>query len=622
MTNISFTFLRNHVSLWTSASILFFLPTSIHAHEDPIVASSNSHTHWLWIVAGVAFVIIGITLYASNLRLKRMRDELKLSHSNLEQRVHERTLELENEIIQRNRIENALSESEAQVRAVVDNVLDGIITINTNGIIQSFNHAAERVFGYYAYEVIGKDISMLMPKSYGKHHNDYIKNYHDTGDAKIIGTGREVEGLRKDGSTFPLELAVNEIWIEEERIYCGIVRDITDQKESAIALVQAKEEAEVANKAKSEFLSSMSHELRTPMNAILGFSQLLEMEDISESQKEVVHEIIKAGRHLLQLINEILDLSKVESGNIDLSIEPVDLKEIFNECVSLIKPLASERRVKLHFQQPLAEAPTLRADRIRLKQVILNLLSNAIKYNRKNGMVNVAFLPGEENFVRVNITDTGSGITNSRQEELFQSFNRIGAEHSDVDGSGIGLVISKHLLELMGGRIGVESEEGKGSTFWFELPREAPIESGLATAQGNEEFVLSDNHEHHTIIYIEDNPANLKLVSQLFAHRSALSLYTAHTAEIGLRLTLTHKPDIILLDINLPGISGYDVLAQLKQMPEMADIPVVAISANAMPEDIQKGLESGFIDYLTKPLDVPRFFQVIDSLLAQTKHND
>ncbi len=400
--------------------------------------------------------------------LKEQEEALQHSHDRLEARVEERTVDLRqaNENLQR---------TEGHLRALVDTVFDGVISTDKKGIIKSFSPAAERIFQYSRDEVIGRKVEMLMPEPYHSEHDGYIHAYMSTGVRKVMGGKREVQGKRKDKTTFPLDLALGESTVGGEPLFIATIRDISRRKQHAQALSDAKEQAEAANKAKSDFLSSMSHELRTPLNGIIGFAQLLEFnreEPLSESQKEYVDHILNSGRHLLDLINEILDLARIESGRVELEYTSVDPLDIFAECIDLVGPMAAERNIRIVDRAPddREEPFSVLADYTRVKQILINLASNAIKYNRPGGEIRFGCCPLGQGFLRISVSDTGTGIPPEKLTDLFQPFNRAGADKSKIEGTGIGLTITRNLVEMMGGRIGVESTQGVGSTFWFDLP--------------------------------------------------------------------------------------------------------------------------------------------------------
>jgi CheY-like chemotaxis protein len=362
----------------------------------------------------------------------------------------------------------------------------------------------------------------------------------------------------------------------------------------------------------------MSHELRSPLNAILGFAQLMESDatPATPSQKSSIDEILRAGWYLLELINEILDLAQIESGKLSLSPEPTSLAEVVLECQAMIEPQAQQHGIRMTF--PQFDVPVfVAADRTRLKQVLINLLSNAIKYNTVGGTVAVDLAGSTAERIRLNVRDTGAGLPPEKLAQLFQPFNRLGQEHGAEQGTGIGLVMSKRLVELMGGVLVVESTVGVGSVFSWELDAAtAPVlearTTDLVPMAGPE---AAPGAPLRTLLYVEDNPANLKLVEQLIARRPALRLLTAVDGNQGIQLARAHQPDVILMDINLPGISGIEALKILRDDPATAHIPIVALSANAMPRDIAKGLEAGFFSYLTKPIKVPEFMEALDAAL-------
>ena len=384
-------------------------------------------------------------------------------------------------------------------------------------------------------------------------------------------------------------------------------------------LAMAMEEARSANYAKSAFLSSMSHELRTPLNAILGFAQILSSDRLPSTlaqKKEFAGHILKSGRHLLTLINEILDLAKVESGTVSLSLEPVALHAILQECRDMIAPLASQRGIGMDF--PDDGALNVLADRTRLKQILLNLLSNALKYNREQGRVAIDCAPQPGGQIRISVRDTGAGLDAEQLALLFQPFNRLGQEGGTEEGSGIGLVVTKRLVELMDGSIGVVSTAGEGSTFWIELRAvdalPVPLPSGLP--RPDLAGALLDNSAPVTLLYVEDNPANLQLVEEIVRYCPQLQLLTAQDGRLGVEMARSRLPQLILMDINLPNVNGVEALKLLRGDPRTAHIPVIALTANAMPGDVERSMALGFYRYLTKPINLEEFTEAINSTLA------
>jgi len=402
----------------------------------------------LWFFGVLFFIVISMFIIFRYNHISKLNKEL-------DKRVTQRT--------------NKLTESETRHRSLIENMVDGFITIDDKGCIQTLNHAAEKLFGYEEREVVGENIKIFMPKPHKSEYEDYLSHYRNTGIKKTISIEREIDGLKKDGTTFPIDLSVAEIILEEKKLFSGIVRDITERKKAEKDLIDAKNEAEKSNKAKSDFLSSMSHELRTPMNAVLGFAQLLELDNatFNENQVKSVQEILQAGGHLLHLINEVLDLAKIESGKLDIALQEISLQEVIKQCKGIIDQLAIESNIQIDYGDP--SGYTVVADSIRLKQVLLNYISNAVKYNRPNGHVKINYQIVEDNRLRVNVIDTGYGLNEEQLSQLFQPFGRVGAKSSTVEGAGIGLVISKYLLELMNGTVGVSSKVGEGSNFWFEI---------------------------------------------------------------------------------------------------------------------------------------------------------
>jgi signal transduction histidine kinase len=388
------------------------------------------------------------------------------------------------------------------------------------------------------------------------------------------------------------------------------------ERANGIALEQAMEEIERANSAKNDFLSRMSHELRTPLNVVLGFGQLLEMGEIDEDQRRSVAHILSAGRHLLDLVNEVLDLSRIESGRMAISPEPVELADLAAEAVDLIRPLADDRAVRLRANLEACHHLVV-ADRQRLKQVLLNLLSNAVKYNRDEGTVDLSCEPTESGRLRLEVRDTGPGVPNALLDKLFEPFERLGAEQGQVEGTGLGLALSKQLVELMDGSIGVDTHEGEGSTFWVELVLARPpvegVETATAPTDGGGRPASAPSLQ---VLLIEDNLANLKLIEAIVQGRAGMALLPAMTGRLGEELAREHQPDLILLDQHLPDVPGAEVLQRLKAHPDTRAIPVVIVSADATPGQRRRLLELGAAAYITKPIDVPTFLELLDQLLG------
>lgn len=403
----------------------------------------------------------------------------------------------------------------------------------------------------------------------------------------------------------------------------AVFRDAAiQQQQDRASLLIAKEEADKANQMKSDFLSSMSHELRTPLNAILGFTQILNIDakkSLTVDQKACTDQIMTGGQHLLELINEILDLAKIESGKVTLSIEDVCARTVLDECTSLINTMAEARGIELIVEEGCHSKKAIRADYTRFKQSLLNLLSNAVKYNSENGKITIECRDTPGGMCRISVSDTGEGIPEDMLNGIFEPFNRLGAERTEIEGTGIGLSITRQLVEIMGGQIGVSSEVGKGSTFWIELVQtegtyisEVVAEAGKAD---DNTILLADVPYSNKILYVEDNPANLKLMELIIQNIEGISMISAHNAELGIELAKVEKPGLIILDINLPGMDGYQALTQLQNLTGTQDIPVIALSANAMPRDVERGIEAGFEQYLTKPVKVEEVVNSIKTIL-------
>ncbi|HEX8619712.1 MAG TPA: PAS domain S-box protein [Thermoanaerobaculia bacterium] len=519
----------------------------------------------------------------------------------------------------RKQVEEKLRWTEQSFRLMVESVSDyAIVMLNPEGCISTWNTGAQRIKGYQTEEIVGRHFSTF----YTADDIDGGKPQHDIEQAAINGR-YEDEGwrIRKDGTLFWANVVFTAIRDQNGglRGYAKLTRDLTERNKVEAILTDARALAEKANLAKSDFLSSMSHELRSPLNAILGFAQLMESDSPAPTpaQSESIIQILNAGWYLLELINEILDLATIESGKLSMSVEPVSLNELLLECHAMIEPLAQRRGIRMSF--PSSDAPyCVNADRTRIKQVLINLLSNAIKYNRISGSVAVdCTANAATGLIRITVTDTGAGLTPDKVSQLFQPFNRLGQEVNGEEGTGIGLVVSKRLVELMDGVIGVESSMGVGSTFWVELPSTAPIVlSEVMDIVTSADAAAATFAGVHTLLYVEDNPANLQLVERLMGRRKDIRLLSAMDGNLGVELARACVPDVILMDINLPGISGLDALKILRDDAATAHIPIIALSANAMPRDIQRGLDAGFFRYLTKPIKVGDLMDTLNAALA------
>jgi PAS domain S-box-containing protein len=471
------------------------------------------------------------------------------------------------------------------------------------------NAACEQLWGYRPEELIGREYIALV------HPDDRVKSKDAEMGLRKNGKITDFVNryLRKDGSV--VDVLWSASWSEKDGIVFCVAHDVTDRARIEKALREAKEEADRANHAKSDFLSRMSHELRTPLNSILGFGQLLDRQSPTETQRPRVRYILSAGRHLLNLINEVLDISRIEAGTLQLSVEPVCVGEAIREALDLMRPLAAERSILLEANCPAETAAYVLADRQRLKQVLLNLLSNAVKYTGMEGSVTVSVDAGSDG-TRISVRDTGAGIAVEKLARLFTPFDRLGAEQSTVEGTGLGLALCQRLIQAMQGTIGVNSTLGNGSTFWLELPQaQSPLKTLPATTTSGLPGMRGEE-ESRRILYIEDNFSNVTLVDQMLAERPALELMTAMQGRVGLDLARQHSPDLILLDLHLPDMPGWQVLAQLKSDHLTREIPVVVISADATAPQIKRLLSAGARAYLTKPLDIPEFFRVIDEALA------
>ena len=680
--------------------------------------------------------------------------------------------------------------------SIINNTAEGMITIDQQSIIETLNPAVESIFGYTSDELIGNNVSMLLPENERAQHKEYVK-HSDIHAPRIINQARELYAVHKDGHKIPIELNISPMESDGERKFVGIMHDITEKKADEVELYEkqklinllhsvttlanesldieeslqgslemickylnwpvghiylqsptdpnklvpskiwyldesepfsefvaiteqtefkkgeempgrvleskqiiwiedaaaeldfiraantnieirsgicfpliieddvfavmefytpnkitnspqelqatltnigiqlgrvieranaeknildAKQEAEKANHAKSDFISSMSHELRTPLHAILGFSQILGFDDkknpLTEIQKENLSHISKAGNHLLELINKVLELATIEAGKLSLNPTAVNTRQLVDECVSFTMMLAEKRNITLK-DNTVDSTPIIWADPLRSKQALLNLLSNAVKYNCESGTIWLNAEQLNASMLRISVTDTGAGITKEKISEVFQPFNRLGADKSEVEGTGIGLSITKQLVENMGGAIGFKGNDGKGSTFWIDLPiaKEQPLQQSHQDTTVVDLNIITDKEQ--LLLYVEDNPSNLALMENIIQRIPNLSMISTHNAELGIALAEAKRPDVIIFDINLPGMSGIEAVKHLKMSDVTKDIPVLALSADIIPNTIKIGIESGFIDYLTKPVNLPKLITALQDALAK-----
>jgi PAS domain S-box-containing protein len=570
---------------------------------------------------------------------------------------NETNVRLKAEAVRRSESEQLARFNETRLKQIFNSVLEGVIVIDSQGVITEINDAALSMFGYSRATLIGTDVSVLMPEKVGAAHATYLERYQQGGNPWMLTTPRRVIARRRDGSEFPIRIAVSETKMSQSRLYTAVIQDISVAEQTERSLLKAKEAAEAANQLKSEFLANMSHELRTPLNAILGHAQLmnvgLDAQDQSaglerEEVKEHSNQIMQSGWHLLSLIEEVLDLSKIESGISDIELQTVDLHAIVQACQVQQQVLAAKSDVQLLDSDFVPGTELIRADARRIRQVLINLLSNAIKYNRPKGTVQILVRPAGPRRVAIEVRDTGRGMTGEQLSQLFRPFVRFVQTGEVIEGSGIGLALSRRLIEQMNGTLTVRSEPHVGSSFVVEMdaastdqlsdqdalsvettPRAqstsvaaddatslaSELDSGAAQASPQElegSRVADDDRPPLRVLYIEDTPANYEVVRLFLEMRGGFVIQNAADGETGLRVASETQPDLILLDMSLPGMQGMEVRQKLAQSAQTASIPVIALSAVATREDIDLALEAGFTDYLTKPVRLSKLGQILE----------
>ena len=519
-----------------------------------------------------------------------------------------------------------LEASETLQRTTLDSVAEGIITIDEQGLIKSFNRGAENIFIYSADDVVGMNVSVLMPEHLRPEHETYTRE-SKLNSARVIDKVRDLQGQKKDGTTFPAELSVTPMLLRGKRYFIGVIRDISERKNYEINLLKAKEEAELGNRAKSDFLASMSHELRTPLNAILGFAQFLKYDpqnSLNEEQTARVEYIIKGGDYLLELVNQVLELNTIEAGRVSLTIDRTAPRAVIDDCLAMVRIRAAENDVEICDQTTADNLPLLWTDAVRLKQALLNILSNAIKYNRAGGKVTVSSEQRSKKMLRIIVTDTGPGIAVKLQENLFEPFERLGREAGQIEGTGIGLSITRKIVEVLGGSIGFTSEPGVGSSFWIDIPmieKTASVTSdvrsvraGFATAdQATSDSAVS------TVLYIEDNPESIMSMEAIVRRIDATKLITAHDWKTGSEIAHLQPPDLIIVNVDLPGLDGVEYLKENRDAPNNENTPILAVTAISTPKEIETGIKAGIRDYLKKPFHVEKSIAIIDDILSVSR---
>jgi PAS domain S-box-containing protein len=526
--------------------------------------------------------------------------------------------------VRRAAVADALAAQAESARLILDSALDAVITMDSDGIVRGWSSPAEAMFGWSAEEVLGRPlVELIIPPAFRNAHLRGLARYRETGEAPVLGNVLSLSAVDRQGRQFPIELAISATSSNaRQTTFIAFVRDISERRRSEEAVAHALAAAEAASEAKTEFLSRMSHELRTPLTAIIGFAGLLEMEQPRADQATAIQTILVAGDHLLAMIDQLLQISAIEAGQESLSLEPVRIDHVVEQCMDLVALAAANQGVTMHRELGGMAGATVLADRHRLEQVVLNLLSNAIKYNRRGGSVRVCVRHPSPGLVRLSVADTGDGIAADLLGRLFQPFDRLGAERTEVQGTGLGLALCKRLVDAMDGTIGVDSVAGEGATFWVELPRtegrdaiDMPSETGADRGEGAMTTLQN-------ILYVEDNLFNLELVERVLRHRPHVRVIPVMQGGLALELAAEQLPDLVLLDLQLADMEGLNVLRQLRADPRTSDTPVIMLSGGATKQQVSSLLAAGADAHLSKPIRVRELLVAVDAALSRsaTRH--